>query len=74
MRRKNMFRRQNSETATITSDPDVEMVDSIIGQSVVRAGLGLGQKQQDQRVLCLDGGGIKLRIGSWMNSEWHALS
>ena len=54
MRRKNMFRRQNSETATRT---DVEMVDSIIGQSVVRAGLGLGQKQQDQRVLCLDGGG-----------------
>ena len=74
MRRKNMFRRQNSETAKRTCDPDVEVVDSIIGQSVVRAGLGLGQKQQDQRVLCLDGGGIKVRIGSWMNSEWHALS
>ena len=74
MRRKNIFRRQNSETAKRTCDSDVEMVDSITGQSVVRAGLGLGQKQQDQRVLCLDGGGIKVRIGSWMNSEWHALS
>ena len=69
-----MFHRQISETAKRTCDPDVEVVDSIIGQSVVRAGLGLGQKQQDQRVLCLDGGGIKVRIGSWMNSEWHALS
>ena len=74
MRRKNMFRCQNSETAKRTCDPDVEVVDSITGQSVVRADLGLGQKQQDQRVLCLDGGGIKVRIGSWMNSEWHALS
>jgi hypothetical protein len=62
MRRKNMFRRQNSETATRTADPDVEVVDSVIGQSVVRADLGLGQKQKDQRVLCLDGGGIKVRI------------
>ena len=39
-----MFRSQNSETAKRTCDPDVEVVDSIIGQSVVRAGLGLGQK------------------------------
>jgi hypothetical protein len=63
MRRKNMFRRQNSETATRTADPDhdMEVVDSVIGQSVVRAGLGLGQKQEDQRVLCLDGGGIKVK-------------
>ena len=74
MRRKNMFRRKNSKTAKRTCDPDVEVVDSIIGQSVVRAGLGLGQKQQDQRVLCLDGGGIKVRIWYWMNIEWHALS
>ena len=76
MRRKNMFCRKNSETAKRTCDPDVEMVDSITGQSLVRAGLGLSQKQQDQRVLCLqvDGGGIKVRIGSWMNIEWRALS
>ena len=33
MRRKNMFRRQNSETAKRTCDPDVEVVDSVIGQS-----------------------------------------
>ena len=64
-----MFRRQNSETAKRTCDPDVEVVDSIIGQSMVKAGLGLGQKQQDQRVLCLDGGGIKVRIKKTVNSE-----
>ena len=46
MRRKNMFRRQNSEQQREpVIRPNVEVVDSIIGQSVVRAGLGLGQKQ-----------------------------
>ena len=59
MRRQNIFRRQNSETATRTYNPDVEMMDSVIGQSVMRA--GLIQKQEDQRVLCLDGGGIKVK-------------
>ena len=68
-----MFRRQNSETAKRTCDPDVEVVDSIIGQSVVRAGLGLGQKQQDQRVLCLDGGGIKVKKLIVNGSQWNGI-
>ena len=67
-----MFRRQNLETAKRTCDPDVEVVDSIIGQSVVRAGLGLGQKRQDQRVLCLNGGGNQGK--DRVLDEWHALS
>ena len=33
-----MFRRQNSETAKRTCDPDMEVVDSIIGQSVASEG------------------------------------
>ena len=70
MRKQNIFYRQNSETATITHNSDMEVVDSVIGQSVMRA--GLVQKQEDQRVLCLDGGRIKVRIKfseSWMSSE-----
>ena len=41
-------------------NPDMEVMDSIIGQSVVRA--NTVQQQQDQRLLCLDGGGIKVKI------------
>ena len=68
-----MFRRQNSEIAKRTCDPDVEVVDSIIGQSVVRAGLGLSQKHQDQRVLCLDGGGIKVKKLIVNGSQWNRI-
>ena len=60
LRRRNLFRRQNSETATRTHSPDVEVMDSVIGQSVVKAP-GLVQKHEDQKVLCLDGGGIKVK-------------
>ena len=35
-------------------------MDSVIGQSVVKAP-GLVQKHEDQKVLCLDGGGIKVK-------------
>ena len=77
-----MFRRQNSETAKRTCDPDVEVVDSIIGQSVVssRAGLGLSQKQQDQIESPLprwwgnQGRENNSKLESWMNSctcEWY---
>ena len=62
MRRQNLFRRQNSETARRSQsshNPDMEVMDSIIGQSVVRA--HLVQKREDLRILCLDGGGIKVR-------------
>ena len=62
MRRQNIFRRQNSVEARKSlseHNPDMEVMDSIIGQSVARA--RVVQQQQDQRILCLDGGGIKVR-------------
>ena len=62
VRRRNIFRRQNSVTARKSlseHNPDMEVVDSVIGQSVDRA--HTVQQRDDQKILCLDGGGIKVK-------------
>ena len=61
--RRNIFTRKNSEAALkFQSDhnPDMEVMDSVIGHSVVKA--LAAQQQESQKVLCLDGGGMKVKI------------
>ena len=63
MRRQNIFSRQNSEAAikfVSGFNPDMEVMDTVIGHSVVKA--DTAQQQEHQRILCLDGGGMKVKL------------
>jgi hypothetical protein len=62
MRRQNIFTRQNSEAVfkSISGfNSDMEVMDTVIGHSVVKSHTAQ-QQQHHQRVLCLDGGGMKV--------------
>ena len=64
IRRRNIFIRKNSEAAfkSVSGfNPEMEVMDSIIGHSVANALTPAQQQKHHQRVLCLDGGGMKVK-------------
>ena len=61
-RRRNIFKRQNSAPkfkSMSSFNPEMEVMDTVIGHSVVKA--NTAQRQGRQRILCLDGGGMKVK-------------
>ena len=62
MRRRNILSRKNSEAAfkSVSGfNRDMELMDTVIGHSMVKP--HTAQQRDHQRVLCLDGGGMKVK-------------
>lgn len=60
-RRQNIFHRQNSGLSLRSVseyNPEMEVMHSIVGESVVPF---LPQRQEGLKILCLDGGGMKVK-------------
>ena len=47
-------------------NPEMEVMDSIIGHSVAKALTPAQEQKHHQRVLCLDGGGMKVKQKSFV--------
>ena len=58
LRRSRILDRQGSRRSLSEYNPRMEVMSSIIGESVFPVG---SERQEGQRVLCLDGGGIKVK-------------
>ena len=58
LRRSRVLDRQGSRRSLSEYNPRMEVMSSIIGESVFPVG---SERQEGQRVLCLDGGGIKVK-------------
>ena len=73
MRRRNILSRKNSEAAfkSVSGfNRNMELMDTVIGHSMIKT--HTPQQRDQQRVLCLDGGGMKVKSLACLVSQCHA--